>query len=75
MDEGRIEQLEKMFPNGFVILVPRKVTESPLAVGMYYSNPKAMPGIDQLVDDIVFSLKNDSYWEGLGGPKKDEHKG
>lgn len=29
MDEGRIEQLEKMFPNGFLILVPRSLEKTP----------------------------------------------
>lgn len=63
MDEGRIEQLEKMFPNGFLILVPRNLEKSPLAVWMYFSNPKGSPAIDQMVDDVYFSLNKDSYWQ------------
>jgi hypothetical protein len=72
MDEGRIEQLEKMFPDGFIILVPRKIDQTPIPVAMYYSNPKDCPSIDQLIDDIVFALDKDAYWKDPPKDKKDE---
>lgn len=68
MDEGRIEQLEKMFPDGFIIIVPRRLAEVPLPLWIYYSNPRESEGMEQVVDDIVFALDKDSYWEG--GKKK-----
>lgn len=77
MDEGRIEQLEKMFPDGFLILVPRKLDKQPLSVWMYFSNPKESPAIDQMVDDVYYSLNHDSYWDvpPKREKKDDEPKG
>jgi len=70
MDEGRLEQLEKMFPDGFIILVPRKkkLKDEPLPLALYYMNPSSSGVVDQVVDDIVFALSDD-YW---GNAKKNK---
>jgi len=69
-----MEQLEKMFPKGFVILIPRNLGKTPIGLEMFYSNPTQSEAIEQVVDDVLFALDEDMYWNG-GRKKKDEPQG
>jgi len=66
MEENKIEALEAMFPDGFIVIVPRKKTKKYPGMALYYANPKASADIDLAVEDIVFAMNgNDGYW-GIG---------